>query len=129
MPTAGGTERRIQRPNRPRNPPLWASQPDGIVVAPDGSIISSNLKEVRRMNPLGITVALIGSSIPLSTAGTMLALRNFGGWTPEDIVAAVGALVVAAIGVLIVAILKSEYQRPSRTLTTRPASEHLKDAA
>ena len=81
------------------------------------------------MNSLGITVAPIGSSIPLSTAGTMLALRNFGGWTPEDIVAAVGALVVAAIGVLIIAILKSEYQRPSSALTTRPASEHLKDAA
>jgi hypothetical protein len=81
------------------------------------------------MNPLGITVAPIGSSIPLSTAGTMLALRNFVGRTPEDIVAVVGALVVAAIGVLIVAILKSEYQRPSSALTTRPASEHLKDAA
>jgi hypothetical protein len=41
----------------------------------------------------------------------------------------VGALVVAAIGVLILAILKSEYQRPSSASTTRPASEHLKDAA
>jgi hypothetical protein len=81
------------------------------------------------MDTLGITVAAIGSSIPLSTAGTMLALRNSGGWTPADIVAALGALVVAAIGLLIVAILKSEYQRPSGTLTTRPASKHLKDAA
>src|SRR4029077_3925576 len=51
MPTAGGTERRIQRPNRPRNPTLWASQPDGIVVAQDGSIISSNLKEDTQDEP------------------------------------------------------------------------------
>jgi len=81
------------------------------------------------MITLGLTLGIIGSSIPPEAAGTMLSLRDPGSWTLAEYVAGLGAFSVATLGVLIVALLKGEYRRPSSTTFTRHPEDHLKDAA
>jgi hypothetical protein len=61
------------------------------------------------MITLGITVAAFGSGVTAEVASTVLGP----GFTPAEMLAALGAAAVATLGVLIVRILNAPSQKPA----------------
>lgn len=64
----------------------------------------------------------------IAAAGTFMTVRDPGSWTPAELIAGVGALVVATAGVLVVGWLTSADACPSEASGSHPAGG-LKDAA
>jgi len=56
------------------------------------------------MNTVGIAVAALGSGIPDSSLGSLVG----SGYTPAEVIAALGAVAVGVLGVLIIRILADE---------------------
>jgi hypothetical protein len=78
------------------------------------------------MITLGITVAALGSGMPAQVASTVLGP----GFTPAEMLAALGAATVGTLGVLIVRALNAPNQKPAALAPSiRPKNDGVKKAA
>ena len=78
------------------------------------------------MITLGITVAAVGSGVADGLASTFLGP----GFTPAELLAALGAASVATLGVLVVRILNTPNDKPSLpTLSRHPQADGVRKAA